>query len=376
VDVTVERAPASYDAFRAQVRAFVAEHAPPPPEVARAGMRTPDTQAEVDALKAWLRALADSGFSPRTLDDPWQRSVALEELDAAGAPTTIGNALVESALATHGTEEQKQRLLPGIRSGQEIWCQLFSEPNAGSDMAGLQTRAVRDGDHYRINGQKVWTTWGQWSDYGYLLARTDPDAERHAGITAFVIDMRQPGVEVRPLREITGTSDFNEVFFTDALVPVSNVIAGEGQGWRIATTSLATERSHQRGTDRILTEQVRDLIEMRPTAAHELTRLYERAHVLALLEHRVESKEQAGSAGPADAAVLKMTFSTLNLAVAEEALALLDSAALLEDGDPRSVERGRWQDMFLYARAYTISAGSNEIMRNMISERGLGMPRP
>ncbi|MCW2622088.1 MAG: acyl-CoA dehydrogenase domain protein, partial [Frankiales bacterium] len=238
MDVTIEQAPPSYDGFRARVRAFIAEHAPPPPEVVRAGMRTPDTQAEVDALKAWLLALDGSGLSPRTLDDPWERAVALEELESAGAPSVIGNALVESALVSHGTEEQKQRLLPGIRSGQEIWCQLFSEPDAGSDMAGLQTRAVRDGDHYRINGQKVWTTWGQWSDYGYLLARTDPDAERHAGITAFVIDMRQPGVEVRPLREITGTSDFNEVFFTDAVVPVDNVIGGEGQGWRIATTSL------------------------------------------------------------------------------------------------------------------------------------------
>lgn len=380
MDVTVARAPADYDQFRARVRGFIGEHAPPPAEK-KAGMRTPDARGEVEALQRWLRALSDAGFNPLLLaadDDPWPCAVAAEELEAAGVPYKIGNPLVEKAIELHGTPEQRARFLPRLRRGEDIWCQLFSEPNAGSDLASMQTRAERDGDVYRVNGQKVWTTWGQWSDYGYLLARSDPAAGKHAGISAFAIDMHQPGVEVRPLREITGTSDFNEVFFTDAVVPVVNRIGPEGEGWRISTQSLAAERSHQGGADRALTSQVRDLIALAgdaPTVRDDLVRLYERAHVLRLLEFRADSKAERGTSEPADAPALKVTFSTLNLDVAEEALRLLGPAAILERGDSRAVADGRWQDMFLYARAYTISAGSNEIMRNVIAERALGMPR-
>jgi alkylation response protein AidB-like acyl-CoA dehydrogenase len=380
MDVTVTRAPATYDAFRARVRAFIVDNAPPP-KPPKAGMRTPETRAEVDELQRWVAALSEAGFNPALLSepaDPWPRQVAIEELDAAGVPYKVGNPLVENAIVLHGTDEQRERLLPRMRSGADIWCQLFSEPDAGSDLASLQTSAELDGDSYRVNGQKVWTTWGQWSDYGYLLARTDREAGKHAGITAFVIDMHQPGVDIRPLREITGTSDFNEVFFTDAVVPVANRIGEEGQGWRISTASLGAERSRQAGTDRPLPDQVRDLIALSggdPSQRDELVRLYERAHAHTRLELQTDSKAQRGTSGAADAAVLKVTFSSLNLAVAEHGLRLLGTAALLEEADPRAVDSGRWQDMFLYARAYTISAGSNEVMRNVIAERGLGMPR-
>jgi alkylation response protein AidB-like acyl-CoA dehydrogenase len=384
MDVDAPTAPAVYQPFRAEVRRFVAEHAPPRPERQQAGMRTPEDAAEVGRLKAWLAELHKAGFAPLELalaDDPWPARVAVEELEAAGVPYKIGNPLIESAIASRGTEDQRRRFLPGLRAGEDIWCQLFSEPGAGSDLASLQTRAVLDGDTYVINGQKVWTTWAQWSDYGYLLARTDPDAEKHAGITAFAIDMHQPGVEVRPLREMTGTSDFNEVFFTDAVVPVSDRIGDEGQGWTIASTSLVSERSRQGGTDRGLTDQVRDLIGLMPSGSAppppdvDLLRLYERASVLRLLEHTMASRAARGTATPVDAPVLKLWFSTLNLEVSEAALRLLGARSLLAEGDPRSEEDGRWQDMFLYARAYTISAGSNEVMRNVIAERGLKMPR-
>jgi alkylation response protein AidB-like acyl-CoA dehydrogenase len=381
MDVTVPQAPGEYDEFRADVRAFIAAHAPAQPEKKKAGMRTPEARGEVDELQQWIRALGAAGFNPLLLaesDDPWPRQIAADELDAAGVPYKIGNPLVEKAIVLHGTTEQKDRLLPRMRSGEDIWCQLFSEPDAGSDLASLQTRAELDGDVYRINGQKVWTTWGQWSDYGYLLARTDPTAGKHAGITAFAIEMHQPGVDVRPLREITGTSDFNEVFFTDAVIPVANRIGPEGEGWRISTASLATERSRQGGSDRALTGQVLDLAHLAgdsATAQERLVRLYERAHMLKLLEYRAESKAVHGTSEPADAPVLKVTFSTLNLDVAEESLRLLGTSGILEEGDPRTAESGRWQDMFLYARAYTISAGSNEIMRNVLAERALGMPR-
>jgi alkylation response protein AidB-like acyl-CoA dehydrogenase len=384
MDVDAPTAPPVYEPFRAEVRRFVSEHAPPRPERQRAGMRTPEDPTEVGRLKTWLAELHKAGFGPLELaldDDPWPARVAVEELEAAGVPYKIGNPLIESAIAWRGTDDQRRRFLPGLRAGEDIWCQLFSEPGAGSDLASLQTRAVLDGDTYVINGQKVWTTWAQWSDYGYLLARTDPDAEKHAGITAFAIDMHQPGVEVRPLREMTGTSDFNEVFFTDAVVPVSDRIGGEGQGWTVASTSLVSERSRQGGTDRGLADQVRDLIGLMPPGSTpppadvDLLRLYERAAVLRLLEHTMASRAARGTATPVDAPVLKLWFSTLNLEVSEAALRLLGARSLLAEGDPRSEEDGRWQDMFLYARAYTISAGSNEIMRNVIAERGLKMPR-
>jgi len=384
MDVDAPTAPATYEPLRAQLRRVMAEHAPPRSDRQQAGMRTPEDGAEVQRLKTWLARLHEAGLSPLELaidDDPWPARIAVEELEAAGVPYKIGNPLVESAISTWGTEDQQQRFLPGLRAGKDVWCQLFSEPEAGSDLASLQTRAVRDGNSYVVNGQKVWTTWAQWSDYGYLLARTDPAAEKHAGITAFAIDMRQRGVEVRPLREMTGTSDFNEVFFTDAMVPVSDRIGDEGQGWTIASTSLVSERSRQGGTDRGLTDQVRDLVGLIPAGSEppppdvELLRLYERASVLRLLEHTMASRAVRGVFTPADAPVLKLWFSTLNLEVSEAALRLLGSRSLLVDGDARAEENGRWQDMFLYARAYTISAGSNEIMRNVIAERGLDMPR-
>jgi alkylation response protein AidB-like acyl-CoA dehydrogenase len=380
MDVDIPKAPVAYDGFRARVRDFIAANAPEPGPK-KAGMRTPEARSEVDELQRWLQLLSEAGFNPMLLaadDDPWLRIVAADELDVAGVPYKIGNPLVERAIELHGTEEQKARFLPRMRSGADIWCQLFSEPNAGSDLASMQTRAELDGDSYRINGQKVWTTWGQWSDYGYLLARSRPDAGKHAGITAFIIDMHQPGIDVRPLREITGTADFNEVFFTDAKVPIANRIGSDGEGWRISTASLAAERSRQGGADRALTSQVRELMEIAGeshAAKADLVRLYERAHILRLLEFRAESKAARGKSEPGDAPALKLTFSSVNLDVAEEALRLLGPASLLDHGDPRTAEDGRWQDMFLYARAYTISAGSNEIMRNVIAERALGMPR-
>lgn len=383
MDITAPTAPATYDGLRSEVRALIAASAPPRPERPKAGMRTPEGAEEVEALQAWLRILHRAGLSPMVLaagDDPWPARVVVEELEAAGVPFRIGNPLVETALVAHGTADQQERFLPRLRSGEDIWCQLYSEPNAGSDLASMQTRAERDGDTYVINGQKVWTTWAQWSHYGYLLARSDPGAEKHAGITAFAIDMRQPGVEVRPLREMTGTSDFNEVFFTDAVVPVANRIGAEGEGWAIASKSLVSERSRQGGSDRSLASQVLDVARLpappgHPPVGEDLVRLYERAHVLRLLEHTMASRAEHGEATPVDAPVLKVWFSTLNLDVAEAALRRLGPGGVLVEGDPDAAEDGRWQDMWLYARAYTISAGSNEVMRNVIAERGLGMPR-
>ncbi len=239
------------ESFRAEVRAFVTEHAPAIPR--RAGVRSAENEAELNALKQWTARLFDAGYVgadwPAEFGGRDDRSaehsvVVSEELARAGVPgVPSGSALASHALIHYGSDEQCRRHLPEIRSGRELWCQLFSEPGAGSDLASLRTRAVLDGDTYTVNGQKVWTTDGHWADYGYLLARTDFNAPKHRGISAFIVDMRNKGVTVRPLRELTGTSDFNEVFLDSVQVPAEAMIGSPGQGWVIANTTLAHERT-------------------------------------------------------------------------------------------------------------------------------------
>jgi alkylation response protein AidB-like acyl-CoA dehydrogenase len=251
MDVLTPEIPASYDDYRRQLRAFVAGHRPTLGWKQRTGLRAPEEQADVDALRAWTASLYDAGYVlGRFTDDPtdpFQQRILEEELSATGLPYVLGNPLVSGAIVLFGTPEQKQEYLAPMGRGDHIWTQLFSEPDAGSDLTGLQTRGRLDGDDYVIDGQKVWSTWAQWSDYGYLLARTE--GEGSAGITAFVLDMHSPGVDIRPLREITGTTDFCQVFLDGVRVPRSNVIGEPGQGWKVANASLAQERGGVGGED-------------------------------------------------------------------------------------------------------------------------------
>jgi alkylation response protein AidB-like acyl-CoA dehydrogenase len=297
----------------------------------------------------------------------------------------LGNALVAGALQAYGTRQQKARYLPALARGEHIWTQLFSEPNAGSDLTGLQTRGRLDGDEYVIDGQKVWSTWASWSDYGYLLARTEPVAGA-GGITAFILPMNLPGVDVRPLREMTGTTDFNEVFFDGVRVPAANVIGSPGEGWKVAAASLVAERGgvgaagsgksveglvrlardHQRnGRARIEDSSVRQ----------DIGSYAARSRIQQYLAYQVATKTANGTIGAADAPLTKVWYSELNLEIAEYGLSLQGARSVLAEGDPQAYEDGAWQDMFLYARAWTIAGGANEIMRNMIAERGLGLPR-
>lgn len=216
-------------------------------------MRSPENAEELAELRRWIAALFEAGyygadwpveFGGEAEHDPRRDVVVAEEVARARAPMHFGgNALAASALIRFGSGGQQDRLLPAIRSCDDLWCQLFSEPDAGSDLGGMRTRAVADGDGYVVTGQKVWTTNGHWADRGYLLARTDPDVPKHKGITAFAIDMDTPGIDVRPLRELTGTSDFNEVFFDGVRIPATAVIGTPGQGWIVANASLAEERN-------------------------------------------------------------------------------------------------------------------------------------
>jgi len=236
-----------------------------------------------------------------------------------------------------------------------------------------------------LNGQKVWSTWAHHADFGYVLARTDPNSERHAGITAFALQLDQPGVEIRPIREITGTSDFCEVFLSDAAVPVANRIGADGDGWRVANESLASERFESTATADDSIDEVRSLIHLwsripdgtpiKDATADALVRLHERAEILGVLICRHRSRAESGEPRVADALVEKIAFSELYLDIATMGLRLLGAAGLRIEGDTGAVANGHWQDMFLYARAYTIAGGSAEVLRNVLAERQLGLPR-
>ena len=389
MDVIVPAVPAAYDAYEAKLRAFLAEHTPRLGWKPRTGIRVPEDGADVEALRTWVRALWAEGYVLERFateaTDPFEQRILQRELAATGLPFVLGNPLVAGALKAFGTPEQRAEFLPAIARGDHIWTQLFSEPNAGSDLASLQTRAELVGDEWVVHGQKVWSTWAQWSDYGYLLARTEP-APGPAGITAFILDMKSPGVEIRPLREMTGTSDFNEVFLDGVRIAQSAVIGGRGDGWRVATASLATERTSVGGSGS--GDSITGLVRLarthrragRPAIEDGAVRqaiggYVARARIQRALGYRVATKAAGGRADVWDAPLTKIWFSELNLDVAEYALALQGPRSAIVEGDPLASEDGRWQDAFLYARAWTIAGGSNEIMRNLIAERGLGLPR-
>jgi alkylation response protein AidB-like acyl-CoA dehydrogenase len=300
-------------------------------------------------------------------------------------PYVLGNHLVGGALKTFGTPEQQQMLLPPMSRGDHIWTQLFSEPDAGSDLASMQTSAARDGDDFVVSGQKVWSTWAQWADYGYLLARSEP-ISGPGGISAFVLDMRSPGVEVRPLREMTGTTDFNEVFLDNVRIPAANVIGQPGGGWTVAQTSLLSERSGVgSGSGAGVSAGLVEIAQQhrrrgRPAIEDDAVRqtigdFNARSRIFKALGYRVATKAAQGTIEAWDAPLTKIWFSELNLEVAEYGLNLQGGRGSLVEGDPDAYDDGSWQDRFLYARAWTIAGGTNEIMRNVIAERGLGLPR-
>lgn len=384
------------EAFRAQVRAFVAEYAPAIPP--RAGVRSAENETELKALKEWTARLFEAGYVgadwPAEYGGRDDRSaehqiVVGEELARAAVPgVQSGSVLASHALIHYGTDEQRRRHLPEIRAGRQLWCQLFSEPGAGSDLASLRTRAVLDGDTYTVNGQKVWTTDGHWADYGYLLARTDSEAPKHKGISAFILDMSSPGVSVRPLRELTGTSDFNEVFFDNVKVPASAMIGAPGQGWAIANATLAHERTGVGAAVVKLKLAIQALADLarrvnrggKPAIESDVVRdrigeFSAEVEALAALTYANVTRWSRGTERLHDAAMAKLMFSELNLEMARFAVELGGEDGVLVEGDPHALEGGRWQDEWLYARAYTIAGGSSEIMRNVIAERGLGLPR-
>ena len=383
------------EAYRAEVRAFIAEHQPGVRK--HAGMRAPDP-GQIPALRAWLARLYAAGYlgqawpveyGGRPDACPERAFIVAEEIARARTWGEIGaGSLAAGAILAFGSEQQRRHYLPRIRSGEDLWCQLFSEPDAGSDLASLKTRAVLDGDHYVVNGQKVWTTNGHHADVGYLLARTDPDVAKQAGITAFALDMRTPGVDVRPLREITGTSDFNEIFLDNVRIPADRVIGEVNNGWRVANASLSHERSGVGARAVELYAQLDDLFELarqataggRPALAdsairQRLGKLAALVHVTDVMSKAVQSRIANGTEDAADSPLAKVFYSEVNLAMTEFGVALQGIGGMAVEGDGRAYADGWWQDAFLYARAYTIAGGANEVLKTVVAERALGLPR-
>jgi alkylation response protein AidB-like acyl-CoA dehydrogenase len=322
--------------------------------------------------------------------DPWLQDVVDSTLEAAGRRghwmrNPMGIGMCGPTIVAWGTEEQKQRFLRPIFTAEEIWCQLFSEPGAGSDVAGLSSRAVRDGDEWIVNGQKVWTSSAHISRWGLLLARTDPDAPKHKGLTAFVVDMHGPGVEVRPLRQMSGGASFNEVYFTDAHVPDSLRVGPVGEGWKVGTATLMNERVSiggnvaPRGSGPIA-----EALEVwarsdrkDPVHRDRLARLWIEAEVLRLGNIRAQALREKGVPGP-EGSVLKLGGALLNQRIDSFTVDLLGPSGMLCSGyDLHSREEMLSDPVigFLSSQSSTIAGGTSEIMRYILGERVLGLPR-
>ncbi len=347
--------------------------------------------AQFDLGLAWVHFPEGSGGLgvSRSL-----QRVVVEELRKAGASfanidrNVIGYGMGAPTVVAHGTDEQRQRYLRPLFTAEEVWCQLFSEPGAGSDVAGLATKAVQDGDEWVVNGQKVWTTLAHTSKWGMLVARTDPEAVKHAGLTYFIVDMEQDGVEVRPLRQITGEAEFNEVYFTDARVPDANRLGGRGEGWAVSITTLMNERvaigsaPMPRGAGAI--GEAVDLWRARGfddvVKRDHLMRLWTEAEALRLTNMRAAQMATLGTPGP-EGSTGKLQWADLQKKIYEFAVGLLGSEALLfpsgyEMTRPDAAGMGRrdTQKNFLRSRANSIEGGTSEIMRNILGERVLGLP--
>lgn len=342
----------------------------------------PDRRWEVGELREWSKELHDAGYAGLTWPrehggrglSPSYQAIFAEESALAGAPdhlNVIGLNMVGPTLIAHGTPEQRDRYLPGILSGDILFCQGFSEPDAGSDLASVRTRAVERDDRFIVTGEKVWSSYAHLADYCLLLARTGPSSPKHHGLTCFILDMRAPGVQVRPLRQISGDSDFNQIVLTDAAV--CDVIGETGQGWQVAMSTLA----HERGTFGItltarLTVQFRRLIRLvravgaqdDPVVRRELATIYTRLQGLRYTGYRALSSV-GGQPGP-ESSILKLEWSSTHQRVCALALRLLGPSAGLD---------GFWQGQRLRSRANTIEGGTSEILRGIVAERVLGLPR-
>ena len=380
-------------AFRAELRGWLEANLPweygkglPP--------RFDDLAEEVAFLRSWQGKLAAGRWVGVAWPEayggrgagPVEHFTVQEELARARAPEMVGRIGINLAgptLLAHATDEQKARWLPRILSAEELWCQLFSEPGAGSDLASVATRATPVEGGWRLNGQKVWTSYAQFADWGICLARTEPDAPKHKGISYLVVDMHDPGVDVRPLMQLTGDAEFNEVFFNDVFVPDDCLIGPRGEGWRVANSTL----SHERGTNpRQLVIHIQLLEELLRLAEERggfddvrlrqrLAEAYVEVRLFQLHNWRSVSRLARGLEPGPEGSSLKLYWSEMSKRLHDAGMAVLGPAAPLWKGADDNPGEGRWQRSWLYYQGASIWAGTNEIQRNIVGERVLGLPR-
>jgi len=324
---------------------------------------------------AWPKVFGGRGGTPAE-SIIYNQEAAL--FDVTAGFIGASQSLVGPPIMRFGSPEQQQRYLPPLLRGDELWCQLFSEPGAGSDLAALATRAVRDGDEWIVNGQKVWTSGAHHADIGILLARTDPDAPKHKGITFFVVDMRSPGIEIRPLVQATGMSHFNEVFFTDVRIPAENQIGELNGGWAGARTTLASEAGMISGGSQSTTfESVVTLAREcgrtnDPLVRQRLADVYSRERIIKFLGMRAQTAVMNKRGAPPDPSVMKNFFTQSLSRRVELAVDLEGASGMLAGGD--AIQDGFWQKQVVAQFASRIGGGTNEVHRNMIGERALGLP--
>jgi alkylation response protein AidB-like acyl-CoA dehydrogenase len=383
-------------AFRAEARAFfesVAKRRTDDDETGNYFAMAdddPETHARhVERCREWQRCLHDAGWAGITVPpeyggrggERWQERIFRQEQARYNVDTglfAVGLGMVVPTILVHGTEEQKQRYVPPLLRGDEIWCQLFSEPGAGSDLAGLSTRAIRDGDEWVVNGQKVWNSGAHHAEFGALIARTDVDAPKHRGITYFLVDMHTPGVDVRPLRQATGVAHFNEVFLTDVRIPHANVLGAVNGGWSVAQTMLMNERN-MIGSGGMgigfgdYLRMARDLgVTADPAIRQALAACFVRTEVIKYLGARAQAAIRAGKQPGPETSVVKLNASLHSARNGDLGLQIQGAGGMLARDD--AYRRGMFQQLFVGQWGMRLGGGTEQIQRNVIGERVLGLP--
>jgi alkylation response protein AidB-like acyl-CoA dehydrogenase len=375
------------EAFRAEVREWLAANVPTD--------LGPLSEATFEDHRAWERRLYEAGYAaiswPEAFGgrgaDLMTQAIFAEEYARAGAPQRInvlGLGLAGPTLMVHGTDDQQRRWLPGILSCEDIWCQGFSEPDAGSDLAALRTSAVLEGGEYVVNGQKIWTSAGRYGDWIFTLVRTNPDVAPHKGITFLMIDMRSPGVDVRPIVQINSDAGFAEVFFDDVRVPADNVVGPVDGGWGVAMTTLSFERGTGLGSHVRFQRDLDELIRIvratgradDPRVRDRVAALHARNQVFRHNGSRTLTSITSGTPIGPEASLNKLFWSTMERDIFETGMSVLGPAAeLVETGGEDGVDVAAWHKHYWYARAACIYAGTTQIQKNIIAERVLGLPK-
>ncbi len=385
-------------AFRDELRAWLDANLPEEERLSSVSFLFEEGDEMWDRRLAWHRKMAAAKWVgvgwPREYGGRaaslMQQAIYAEELERARAPRLVNNLgimLVGPTLMVCGTEEQKSRYVPRILTAEEIWCQGYSEPNAGSDVASLQTRAVEEGDYFIINGQKVWTSDAQHADWCILLVRTDPSAPKHKGISYLLVNMHSPGVTVRPLVQITGNHGFNEVFFEDVRVPKENLVGRKNEGWQVAITTLMFERSGT-GGHRDFSTHVRELAKLSqmivrdgrpacddPTVRQRLAQFAIEASALKYMVLRHLTMRLRGTPPGPEGSMVKLFAAELNLKMNSFAMEMMGPYGVLERDAPFALDEGKWSLRMLASRGLCIAGGTSEIQHNIIGDRVLGLPK-